>query len=152
MPTSRCTSDRGGESPDGAGRSGPAVAPQAPARRIVPIASAPPPAGDSPFGDCAAAEPFALQVLGDAMSPEFDDGDIIIVEPEGLARDGSFVVARSGDEWTLRQLLRNAEGWSLAALNPAYPPTPIADLSPVRGVVIQKSKPGRRRSIKRYVD
>jgi hypothetical protein len=28
----------------------------------------------------------------------------------------------------------------------------LADLAPIRGVVIQKSKPGRRRASKRYVD
>lgn len=102
--------------------------------------------------DCAAAEAFALQVLGDAMLPEFSDGDIIVVEPEGLARDGSFVVARWGGEWSFRQLLRDGEQWFLAALDPAYGRTAIPDLSVVRGVVIQKSRPGHRRSIKRYVD
>jgi SOS-response transcriptional repressor LexA len=124
-------------------------------RRVIAIvpASAAPAAVDSPFGgECAAAEPFALQVLGDAMTPEFEHGDVIVVEPEGLAQDGSFVVARWQEEWTFRQLLREGEGWSLVALNPAYPPQPIGDLSPVRGIVIQKSKPGRRRSVKRYVE
>jgi DNA polymerase V len=103
-------------------------------------------------GDCGAAEPFVLRVLGDAMLPEFADGDIIVVEPEGLAREGSFVVARSEGEWTFRQLVRDGGQWFLAALDPAYGRTAIADLSAVRGVVIQKSRPGRRKSSKTYVD
>ena len=112
---------------------------------ILPVAG-----GES--GDCAGAEPFALMVLGDAMAPEFVEGEIIVVEPEGHATDGSFVVAQVDGEWTLRQLVRCGERWQLRALDRAYPAHELADLASVRGVVIQKSKPGRRRTIKRYVD
>jgi SOS-response transcriptional repressor LexA len=116
-------------------------------RRVVPIVPQP----HAPEGECAGAEPFALMVIGDSMEPEFGDGDIVVVEPEGLATDGAFVVAAVDDGWTLRQLVRTEGGWQLRALNAAYPASPIADLAPVRGVVIQKSRPGRRRTIKRYV-
>ena len=111
--------------------------------RLVPAAS---------HADCSGAESFALMVLGDSMAPEFVEGEVIVVEPEGLARDGSFVVAHVGGEWTLRQLAAAGGGWTLRALNPAYPETPLPDLAAVRGVVIQKSKPGRRRALKRYVE
>jgi len=77
---------------------------------------------------------------------------IIVVEPEGLASDGSFVVAELEDGWTLRRLARAGDGWELRALDPAWPAVAIPDLAPVRGVVIQKSKPGRRRAAKRYVE
>lgn len=102
--------------------------------------------------DCDGAESFALMVLGDSMAPEFAEGDIIVVEPEGLARDGSFVVAAVDGEWTLRQLCIGDAGWTLRPLNPAYPAATLTDLAPVRGVVIQKSRPGRRRASKRYVE
>ena len=115
------------------------------ARPIVPLLPA-------AAGDCAGAEPFALMVLGDAMAPEFVAGEIIVVEPEGHATDGSFVIAQVDGDWTLRQLVRRDARWQLRALNPAYAATPLADLKAVRGVVIQKSKPGRRRALKRYVD
>ena len=131
-------------------RGGPPACDAPPRRRVVAIARAAP-ADASAGGECTAAEPFALQVLGNSMSPEFAHGDIIVVEPEGLAQDGSFVVAHWQGEWTFRQLLREGERWALVALNAAYPRQPIADLSPVRGIVIQKSRPGRRRSLKRYV-
>ncbi len=117
-------------------------------RRIVPIV----PAASAVEGDCAGAEPFALMVLGDSMAPEFSDGDVIVVEPEGLAGDGAYVVAEVHDGWTLRQLVRADDGWQLRALDAAYPVTPIADLATIRGVVIQKSRPGRRSTVKRYVD
>jgi SOS-response transcriptional repressor LexA len=100
---------------------------------------------------CSGAEPFALIVLGDSMAPEFVEGDVIVIEPEGLATDGSFVVAQVDGEWTMRQLAKVDGRWSLRAMNRAFAATEIADLSPIRGVVIQKSKPGRRGASKRYV-
>ena len=115
-----------------------------PLPKTVPIAPA--------STDCDAAEPFALMVLGDSMAPEFVEGEVIVVEPEGVAGDGAFVVAQVGDGWMLRQLVRDGRQWRLHALNPAYAATPLPDLAAVRGVVIQKSRPGRRRSVKRYIE
>ncbi|MCL4745431.1 MAG: S24 family peptidase [Burkholderiaceae bacterium] len=135
------------------------------AHRVIPIA----PAGERRDGSgtatasegaqvdertdaCASGESFALMVLGDSMLPEFAEGEIIVVEPEGLATDGSFVLAWSNDEWIFRQLVRVAQGWKLSPLNPRHPDIELADLSAVRGVIIQKSTPGRRRQSKRYVE
>jgi len=122
-------------------------------RRVIPIrpegASVP---ADAELDACSAAEPFALMVLGDSMEPEFVEGEVILIEPEGLATDGSFVLAKLDGEWIFRQLEKQGAGWRLQALNPAYPSADISDLGAVKGVVIQKSKPGRRRATKRYVD
>jgi len=117
-------------------------------RRTIPLR---PVAADG-AGDCSGAESFALMVLGDSMAPEFAEGEIIVVEPEGLAVDGSFVVAQVAGEWTFRQLAARDGRWQLRPLNPAYPAADLADLSAIRGVVIQKSRPGRRRALKRYVE
>lgn len=101
---------------------------------------------------CPSGESFALMVLGDSMLPEFAEGDVVVIEPDGLAADGSFVLAHCDDDWIFRQLARDASGsWLLRPLNPAWPEIPIADLCAVRGVIIQKSRPGRRRASKRYV-
>lgn len=104
---------------------------------------------------CSGSEAFALRVLGTSMEPEFNEGEIIIIEPGGLLHDGSYVLAQHEGEWIFRQLCqaRNgvAGGWTLHALNPAFPDLALADLSTVRGVIIQKSLPGRRRASKRYV-
>lgn len=103
---------------------------------------------------CSGGESFALRVIGDDMAPEFLDGEIIIVEPDGALRDGSFVLARDGPAWTFRQLCRRGDGWVLHALNPArpdLPDLPLPDLGAVHGVVIQKAVPGRRRLSKFYV-
>jgi DNA polymerase V len=104
-----------------------------------------------PVDACASGESFALMVLGDSMLPEFAEGEVIVIEPDGLATDGSFVLAWCRDEWIFRQLRRSGDGWRLHPLNPAYPDVDIPDLGAVRGVIIQKSRPGRRRASKRYV-
>lgn len=103
------------------------------------------------MSECDGAEPFALQVLGHSMAPEFEEGEVIVVEPDGALRDGCFVLAQCNGEWIFRQLRRHGEGWLLAALNPAFAAVPLADLSAVRGVVIQKARPGRRRASKSYL-
>jgi DNA polymerase V len=109
------------------------------------------PADDMAMPSCAGGESFALMVQGQSMVPEFQEGEIILIEPEGLAKDGAYVLAWHQDEWTFRQLLRTDTGWVLHPLNLAFPDAPIADLTPVRGVIIQKALPGRRRASKYYI-
>lgn len=114
----------------------------------------PVPGEDAEDAGCSGGESFALRVLGDDMAPEFVEGEIIIVEPDGALKDGSFVLARHADEWIFRQLRRRGEGWVMYALNPACTDcaeVPLPDLSAVHGVVIQKAVPGRRKSSKFYV-
>jgi SOS-response transcriptional repressor LexA len=120
-------------------------------RKIIPIKIAneePAPELDA----CSSAEPFALMVLGDSMEPEFVEGEIILIEPEGLATDGSFVMADLNGELIFRQLAKTAAGWQLQPLNPAYSAANIPGLQGIKGVIIQKSKPGRRKATKRYVE
>jgi DNA polymerase V len=100
---------------------------------------------------CGGGESFALRVLGQSMAPEFAEGEIIIIEPEGLARDGSYVLAWVAEEWIFRQLWRSGDTWVLRALNPAFAEIALGDLSAVRGVIIQKALPGRRRASRRYI-
>lgn len=112
------------------------------------------PADEADAGACSGAESFALRVLGDDMAPEFNEGEIIIIEPDGALKDGSFVLAQLAGEWIFRQLQQHGEGWALHALNPArsdLPVLPLPDLAAVRGVIIQKAVPGRRRLSKFYV-
>lgn len=116
-------------------------------------ATTPAPADESDAGACSGAESFALRVLGDDMAPEFNEGEIIIIEPDGALKDGSYVLAQVAGEWIFRQLRRGG-GWALHALNPArtdLPVLPLPDLTAVRGVIIQKAVPGRRRLSKFYV-
>jgi SOS-response transcriptional repressor LexA len=118
------------------------------------IAAVPDPADGQEAGACSGAEAFALRVLGDDMAPEFNHGEIIVIEPDGALKPGSFVLAQLDGEWIFRQLRQSGDGWALHALNPAQgdlPVLPLPDLGAVRGVVIQKAVPGRRRLSKFYV-
>lgn len=122
--------------------------PAPPARRTIPIA----PATEDDHGACSGAESFALLVLGDSMAPEFAEGDVIVIEPDGLVTDGAFVLARHDEEWIFRQLVAKGGRWQLRPLNARYPTVDLADLAAVRGVVIQKSTPGKRKSATRYAE
>ena len=115
--------------------------------KVLPIAVDAPPAGA-----CEGAEVFALMVLGDSMAPEFLDGEVIVVEPGGRLSEGSYVVAEAAGELIFRQLAKEGERWLLRPLNESYGTLEIPDLGGIRGVVIQKTRPGRRRALKRYVE
>jgi SOS-response transcriptional repressor LexA len=106
---------------------------------------------NAPSDGCSGGEVFALRVLGDSMAPEFLDGEIVIVEPDGAVHDGSFVLAQMAGEWTLRRIERRGNGWVLRALHPAYREHALPDLAAVRGVIIQKAVPGKRRLGKSYL-
>jgi DNA polymerase V len=100
-------------------------------------------------GSCAAGEPFALQVLGDDMEPEFEHGVIIVVDPEGVVENGCYVVAVVNEEYIFRQLVWDEDKrYFLKPLNDAYETVAIPNLQGVKGVVVQKA--GRRRSERKH--
>ena len=66
---------------------------------------------------------FALRVRGDSMiNAGILDGDKVVIYPQQTAMDGQIVVARIGDEATVKRLSRkNGEVW-LMPENDAYEP------------------------------
>ena len=66
---------------------------------------------------------FALRVRGESMiNAGILDGDKVVVRPQQTAEDGQIVVARIGDEATVKRLSRrNGEIWLLPE-NPAFDP------------------------------
>lgn len=66
--------------------------------------------------DCLGGESFALMVLGFSMPAQFQEGKTIIIEPEGLAKDGFYVLAWHHDEWTFRQGRRADEQCTLCVV------------------------------------
>ena len=66
---------------------------------------------------------FALRVRGDSMvGAGILSGDKVVVRPQTTADDGQIVVARIGDEATVKRLSRrNGQVWLLPE-NPAYSP------------------------------
>jgi len=98
---------------------------------------------------CSMHEPYALQVLGPDMEPEFPDQCVVIVEPTEQCRSGMYVFAEvEGVRW-LRQYRRDEQGreW-LFALDERFPEIALTGLDwKVLGVIIQRNI---RRQIKHY--
>lgn len=106
---------------------------------------------DQSHTGCAESEPFALQVLGDDMAPEFPDGCIIVGEPNAVVSDGSYVIARHNGEYIFRRLHIDPDSgaWSLSALKEGLPVLQIGGREDVRAKVVQSSM-GRRKTRKFY--
>ncbi len=103
-------------------------------------------------GGCTAKEPFALQVLGTSMEPEFEDGAVIVVDPAYPAKSGAYVVVDHKGETTLRQLIRMDDGrLFLCPLNPSYPTVEVTrERYHIRGVVVQQARRGARKKAVHY--
>ena len=66
---------------------------------------------------------FALRVRGDSMiNAGILDGDKVVVRPQPTANDGQIVVARIGDEATVKRLSHQNGGVWLLPENPDYEP------------------------------
>ena len=102
---------------------------------------------DMQDGSCG-AEPFALRVIGDIMSPEFKDGCIIIIDPEGVIADGCYVLARHHDEYIFRQLIYGDGNYLLKTLQDGHESIEIPDLDRIEGVIVQQA--GRRRADRKH--
>jgi SOS-response transcriptional repressor LexA len=101
------------------------------------------------MSDCG-GEPFALRVLGDSMAPEFLEGHIIIIEPDGVIHNGAYVLAVADkDEYIFRQLQIKNDRYFLKPLNTAYPTLEIPSLEKVKGVITQRAGT-RRKEHKNY--
>jgi SOS-response transcriptional repressor LexA len=98
---------------------------------------------------CSKAEPFALQVLGDSMQPEFMDGVVLVVDPEGIVRDGCYVVAldKKG-EYIFRQYRFHDGKHFLVPLNDLYETEEFSGHKKIKGVVIQQA--GKRRKDRKF--
>lgn len=66
---------------------------------------------------------FILKVCGMSMSPVFNEGELIFIDPDIEATSGKYVVARLDDEneATFKQLIIESGHRYLKAANPAWP-------------------------------
>lgn len=87
---------------------------------------------------------FALRVTGDSMEPEFTDGDLIIVEPDETAGNGSFVVVRQDGNTTFKKLVLDGTVSYLKPLNEKYDMMPLKEDAVICGVVVEKTKTYKR--------
>jgi DNA polymerase V len=97
---------------------------------------------------CSAKEVFALRALGDSMIPEFEHGTVIIIDPEAVVKDGSFVIAKVDDEFIFRQFKMRNDKYYLQPLNDLYETIEISGIDSLEGVVVQAGN--RRKQMKKY--
>lgn len=89
---------------------------------------------------------FGLKVIGDSMSPEYQEGWYIFIDPEVQAQHNDDVIVR--DQYgkaTFKRLQITPEGSYLLALNPDYPNRilKVPDTSTICGVVIYSGRKRR---------
>ncbi len=97
---------------------------------------------------CDHSDPLALQVLGDSMTPEFEEGHVIVIEPDGVVNNGSYVLAKHEGEFIFRQLEIEDERYFLKPLNNHYPVLEISGMEDIHGVITQQT--GRRRKDRKH--
>lgn len=92
---------------------------------------------------------LALRVLGDSMLPEFAEGHIIIIDPNGVIASGAYVLAVYNDDYIFRQLIIAENRFFLKPLNDRFPTLQIPDLNAVKGIIVQRAGT-RRKDHKHY--
>lgn len=87
---------------------------------------------------------FGLKVSNDCMSPEFQEGDIIIIRPDIKPENGKFVVVKDTKEnqATFKQYKKYGDNIILHPLNPKYQDIVLDhdDRYQIIGVVVEKVK------------
>lgn len=97
---------------------------------------------------CSAKEMFALRALGDSMVPEFEHGTVIIIDPEAVVKDGSYVLAQIDGEYIFRRLNIQGDKYYLQPLNDLYETVEISGIDMLEGVIVQAGS--RRKNMKKY--
>jgi DNA polymerase V len=70
---------------------------------------------------------FYMRVIGDSMSDEIREGDILVVDRAAEAEDGDIVIVRIFNDFTVKKLSLKDGGIQLLASNEAYAPIDITD-------------------------
>lgn len=87
---------------------------------------------------------FAFRVSGNAMEPEFHDGDILIINPDIRPKPNEFVATllpeSDSEKAAVRQLKKVGTTSFLHALNPIYQDVPLHKKQQILGKVVWKQK------------
>ena len=102
---------------------------------------------------CEDLSPFALQVQGDSMEPEFPDQAVIVIDPGFPPESGLYIACDYRGQTVFRQLIEKGGRRFLKPVNPAYPTVEVTDTLKIHGVIVQKTtrEKGKRRQVKHYV-
>jgi len=88
-------------------------------------------------------EAFVLRVIGDSMSPAFEDGHIIVVDPGYPLMSNSYAVLINKSEVIFGLYVQDENGSRLEYLKAGEAPVMLENDFLVKGVVTQRN--GRRR-------
>ena len=86
------------------------------------------------------SEPYALQNIGNMMSPEFSENCIIIVDPSMQIHPKAFVIVDFKDELYFRQYIEEDNKKILRCLNSEYKDIELGHIFKVRGCVVQQKQ------------
>ena len=96
------------------------------------------------------SEPYALQNIGDMMSPEFSENCIIIVDPSMQIHPKAFVIVDFKDELYFRQYIEEGNKKILRCLNSEYKDIELGNTFKVRGCIVQQ-KQRKQKSLHYYL-
>ena len=86
------------------------------------------------------SEPYALQNLGDMMSPEFSENCIIIVDPSMPIHHKAYVIVDFNDDLYFRQYIEHNNRKLLRCLNNQYAEIELDNNFEVHGCVTQQKQ------------
>ena len=86
------------------------------------------------------SEPYALQNIGDMMSPEFSENCIIIVDPSIPIHNEAYVIIDFNEELYFRQYFEKNGKKVLRCLNTSYPEIELDKDFEVRGCIVQQKQ------------
>ena len=96
------------------------------------------------------SEPYALQNIGDIMSPEFSENCIIIVDPSIPIHHKAYVIVDFNDELYFRQYFEENDRKVLRCLNSSYSEIELDNYFEVRGCITQQ-KQRKQKSLHYYL-
>ena len=96
------------------------------------------------------SEPYALQNIGDIMSPEFSENCIIIIDPSMPIHHNAFVIIEFEDDLYFRQYIEERDKKLLRCLNTEYEDIELGDIFKVRGCIVQQ-KQRKQKSLHYYL-
>ena len=96
------------------------------------------------------SEPYALQNIGDMMSPEFSENCILIIDPSLPIQNKAYVIIDFNDELYFRQYFEENGRKFLRCLNSSYAEIELNDNFEFRGCIIQQ-KQRKQKSLHYYL-
>ena len=96
------------------------------------------------------SEPFALQNIGDMMSPEFSENCILIIDPSIPVHHKAYVIIDFNDELYFRQYLEENGRKFLRCVNSIYADIELNNNFEVRGCISQQ-KQRKQKSLHYYL-